>query len=161
MRVTRTALWSAMVVCAGLVLLPRGLAVLGLQPVVVAGGSMAPTYLAGEVVLLGSPSGHDLRLDDVVAVSVAGSTYLHRVVETGGNRAKLRGDANRVVDPDWVREDHVVGVPAFRIPRPAATVMIAAASFTGRLGLALAALASGLILAVSRPRPRQVADPYS
>ena len=85
--------------------------VTGHRLVVVDGGSMAPSFDAGDVLVTAAPSGHDLHVGAVLVIGTHESLYTHRVVEVDRagdeTRARLRGDANPVPDPGWVRQGDV------------------------------------------------------
>jgi signal peptidase I len=80
-------------------------AALGVRPLVFRSGSMAPAIGTGSLALARSVPAEDLRAGDVVSVLTAsGSRVTHRVVgtqqESGHTVLTLRGDANRVSDPE-------------------------------------------------------------
>jgi len=86
------------------------------RPLFFRSGSMAPTIDTGALALARSVPAADLRVGDVVSVTTASGTRVtHRVVglqpwAAGQVRVNLRGDANRVEDP----ETYVVG-SAYRV----------------------------------------------
>ncbi|MCZ4499748.1 MAG: signal peptidase [Marmoricola sp.] len=88
----------------GLVLLLTSLGFLvGLRPVFLRSGSMAPTLTTGALVLVHEVPAADLVVGDVVCVRTAtGSRVTHRVVgirsQGGQTFLHLKGDANRVAD---------------------------------------------------------------
>lgn len=117
---------------------PLALGVAGARMLVVDGGSMAPAYAVGDVLLVAPPTGVDLVVGEPVVVGDGETRYVHRVVEVDGERARLRGDANSAVDPGWVTQDEVTGVVAAHLPGAIAVAIVAATSLPGRIALALA-----------------------
>jgi signal peptidase I len=85
-------------------------AALGVRPLFFRSGSMAPTIGTGSMALARSVPAADLRPGDVVSVVTAsGNRVTHRVVGTrsvaGDTVLTLRGDANRVPDPETYAVD--------------------------------------------------------
>lgn len=133
-------------------------AVTGHRLIVVDGGSMAPSYLVGDVLLTGPPSGDDLVPGRVVVVGTPGSLYTHRVIEVEGTgeaaRARLQGDANSVPDPTRVSQRDVYAVPLVHLGGAVAAVVRGLTTLPGTLVLLAAAVA--LLLTGARagtPRP--------
>ena len=109
---TRSLLLTSGAVAGGLVLLAltAGL-LLGLRPVVITSGSMAPTLPVGALAVDRSTPAGAVRVGDVVTVpTAAGASVTHRVVgvERAGGEVvlTLRGDANQSSD----RETHRLAV---------------------------------------------------
>ncbi|ROR73563.1 signal peptidase I [Bogoriella caseilytica] len=145
--------WLSALVAAIAVLLLTGPLLLGLagvRLVTVAGGSMAPAYQPGDIVLVTPPSGHDLRLGEVVLIGEPPTAYLHRVTEADGHRARLRGDANTVADPAWVTQADVTGVSTGHLTAPLATAVHAATALPGRVILAIMFVAALSLVAQAR-----------
>lgn len=92
--------------CIGALVL---LAVLGLRPAIVAGRSMEPALVPGDV-CIASPWAR-ARTGDVVLFGTAGRRpVLHRVVRVGDRGVLLtQGDANAVADSDTVPASQVRG----------------------------------------------------
>jgi signal peptidase I len=85
-------------------------AALGVRPLFFRSGSMSPAIGTGSMALARSVPAADLRPGDVVSVVTAsGSRVTHRVIgtriEAGDTVLTLRGDANRVPDPDTYAVD--------------------------------------------------------
>jgi signal peptidase I len=110
----------------------------GARILVVDGGSMAPTYEVGDVLLVSAPRGDDLVVGDPVVIGHNENRYVHRVVEVDGDLAQLRGDANNTNDPGWVSQSDVSGVVSIHFSRPGAALIVAATSPEGRVALGLA-----------------------
>jgi len=82
---------------------------------VVLSGSMAPTLLAGDAVLIrsGVTSVHE---GDIVTFQREGQLVTHRVVEVEAGQLVTQGDANNAADPWAVPISAVEGVYALRLP---------------------------------------------
>lgn len=161
---------AAAVVAAviGLVLIAPVLAplVTGHRLIVVAGGSMSPNFDAGDVLVTAAPTGDDLHLGAVVVIGTRGSLYTHRVIEVEGAgkeaRARLRGDANSVADPGWVRQGDVYAVVLTALTGPAGFAVRVVTTAPGTVVLlvvAIALLLTGARDAVRRPRRRSPRSP--
>jgi signal peptidase I len=126
-------------------------AALGVRPLFFRSGSMAPTFDTGALALARSVPAADLRVGDVVSVTTASGTRVtHRVVATepasGGQvLLTLRGDANRVEDP----ERYAVG-SAYRVFGQVPWVGYAVAWMFSPTGLFLLGLAIGLLVLFTR-----------
>lgn len=84
----------------------------------VTGTSMKPTYEVGDVLLVRPTVPASVHIGDIVVARFAGSTghkslYVHRVVARGDDSWTLRGDNNKQADPVPIRDDQIVGSPAF------------------------------------------------
>jgi len=147
LRVLGVLRWAGIGVIALLLVLPLVPSWLGGRLLVVDGGSMAPSYLRGDVLLIAAPTGDDLVLGAPVLVGDDDARYVHRVVEVDGEggRARLRGDANATADPGWVTQDQVSGFIAGHVNGAPAVLLVAATSLPGRIALGLLLL---LLLAV-------------
>lgn len=154
---------AAAVVAAiiGLVLIAPVLAplVTGHRLIVVDGGSMSPSFGAGDVLVTVAPTGDDLHLGAVVVIGTRGSLYTHRVVEVEGAgenaRARLQGDANSVPDPGWVRQGDVYAVVLTALTGAAGFAVRAVTTVPGTIVLlvvAIALLLTGARDAARRPR---------
>lgn len=77
----------------------------GITPLVFRSGSMSPEIPTGSLAIARTVDAQDLRVGDVVSVyNDAGTRISHRVVDIapgidGGVSLTLKGDANRVTDP--------------------------------------------------------------
>jgi signal peptidase I len=124
----------------------------GVRPLLFRSGSMAPTIDTGALALARTVPAVDLRAGDIVSVSTSsGSRVTHRVVDTdvssGHVVLTLRGDANRVADPERYAVDSAYRV-FWHVPWAGYAVawMVSPAGLFG-LGLVLLAL---LVLATSK-----------
>jgi len=158
------ALDGALVVVAaiGLVVVLARLAgaLLGLDLVTFATGSMTPAHPQGSVAVAQRTPLKDLRIGDVVTVDRAGRMPItHRVIGIAlqGGRAelRLRGDANRMPDPAPYLVDHVERVVA-PLPPPLWVLRWAGTPQVGTGAAVLAALAVAWAL---WPRARDTAAP--
>lgn len=133
-----------------------GVAVLGLEPVAVATGSMAPGIRPGDVVLLDAADGRPPQPGDVVTYrDDRGRLVTHRVTRLADDGSlRTRGDANTAPDPRPVDPGAVVGLGRLLVPAAGLPVIWAGQGRTTHvigLGLALVAAAAGLVI---RPRRR-------
>ncbi|HTN58536.1 MAG TPA: signal peptidase I [Protaetiibacter sp.] len=140
--------------------------VTGHRLVVVDGGSMAPSFDAGDVLVTAAPSGHDLHVGAVLVIGTHESLYTHRVVEVDRagdeTRARLRGDANPVPDPGWVRQGDVYAVVVTALTGPVGHIVRVVTTVPGTIVLLAAAIAlllTGARDATRRPRPRSRHSP--
>jgi len=107
----------------------------------VTGGSMRPTYAAGDVLLVRAPDGDELaRVGTVVVAALGDRRYVHRVVEPTADGAWLQGDANPDRDPRPATPDAVLGTPRLHLGGGAAATWRWGQSAGGRVLLAGAAL---------------------
>ena len=90
---------------------------LGITPLVFRSGSMSPDIPTGSLAIAHSVDAQDLKVGDVVSVyNDAGTRISHRIVGInpgvdGGVSLTLKGDANRVVDPEpynVTAADHII-----------------------------------------------------
>jgi signal peptidase I len=131
--------------------------VTGHRIIVVDGGSMAPTFDVGDVILTSAPTGDDLEVGRIVVVGTPGTLYTHRVLEvdrTGAEpRARLKGDANEVPDPAWIRQGEVYAVYLSHVEGPAAAMIRSVTTPPGTLVL-LAVAVVLLLVGIRPPRTR-------
>jgi signal peptidase len=114
--VARAALIVACVAFVGLGLVPR---TGWYRPVTVLSGSMAPTFAAGDMVVVTPEPLRDVRVGQVISYRIpVGDHHIqsHRVIRIvhGGANPTIRtkGDANAVADP-WTAKLH--GTTAWRV----------------------------------------------
>jgi signal peptidase I len=134
-------------------------AALGVRPLFFRSGSMAPAIGTGSMALARNVPAADLRPGDVVSVVTAsGSRVTHRVVgtrsEAGDTVLTLRGDANRVPDPEAYTVDS-----AYRVFWHVPWVGYAAGAMSTPVGLFLLGVGVAALLAIAgrgggRSRPR-------
>lgn len=84
-------------------------------------GSMEPTMPVGSLIVASAVDPADLRVGDVVTVTLAGGSSLtHRinaiVEQDDGRMFELKGDANAIHDPVLIVADQVVGRVDVTIP---------------------------------------------
>lgn len=96
--------------------------VLGYKPVIVLSGSMEPTFMTGDMILLKDADTAALKEGDVICYMQEGSAVTHRIVkrtETDGSvQFTTKGDANNAEDPVTVSPDQVQGIYlGIRIPK--------------------------------------------
>ena len=108
----------------------------GQQLVSVDGGSMAPTYLYGDIVLLTPPTGDDLVVDAVVTMrDETGVVYTHRIIAVDGAEATTQGDANSSADVTKLVQRQVVGTVTGVVSQPVAGLLRSTESLPARLFL--------------------------
>jgi len=95
----------------------------GYRPLVVSGGSMAPTIPLGSLAFTRTERPASVERGDVIVVNVdpdRTARFLHRVervrIEDDEVLARTRGDANRRADPGWVLLDRDVPKLAWSVP---------------------------------------------
>lgn len=145
--------WAIISLVLLIVAAPHLLTLTGHRIIAVDGGSMAPTYQPGDVLLTGPPTGDDLQVGRILVVGVPPTLYTHRVIDVrrsgdGAGEARLRGDANTTPDPGWVSQDDVFAIPVLHLAQPAATLVTAVTSTPGML--VLAGIGAVLLLSASR-----------
>jgi signal peptidase len=73
-------------------------------------GSMSPALSPGDLVIVKVIAPSIINIGDVVTVKSGEFTYTHRVVEKlGGDRFRLKGDANEDPDPGLVEASQIIG----------------------------------------------------
>lgn len=91
----------------------------GLKSYVVQSGSMEPSIMTGDVVIVQSKSSY--TLNDVVTFndSITGRVVTHRIIEVkeGGNEFETKGDANRTGDDALVAFGQIIGRVVLVIPK--------------------------------------------
>lgn len=139
--------------------------VLGHEVLIVRSGSMAPSFAAGDALVIRRVDGADpstLREGDVVTVRTDGTPaqlVTHRIVGVSGGDGTnpvftIKGDANPTADATSVTADQVVGIVQHSIPRLGyvmhamqerrALLMFAMALLLGRLAVGLVRFAENL-----------------
>ena len=134
------ARWAIIAVVVALLATPLVLeTTLEVRILEVTGGSMAPTYYPGDLIVIDGRVGGEVRPGDVVTVRrPTGVLYTHRVDTILPNGAIVtRGDANPVPDTPAIGIGDIQGVVRARIAQPWAGCLAAASSLPGRLSLAL------------------------
>ncbi len=87
--------------------------VLGISPLIVLSGSMAPTFDAESLIFVENVGEKELGVGDVVTYLVDEVAVTHRIVGTkkvdGEIRFEMKGDANDASDSELVSEEQVEG----------------------------------------------------
>ena len=122
-RVGRAVLAAGVLLCAAGQAVPALVHLRGDRLLVVVSGSMAPTFRAGDVVVVRDPRASELRPGMVVAFHAPGSPQrltTHRIrslrPRPSGLFLQTQGDANRTPDPDFTPAAAVVGVMGGHVP---------------------------------------------
>jgi signal peptidase len=94
---------------------------LGVQPALVSGVSMEPSYAVGDIVITREVDINSLQVGDVIRYrSASGRSIFHRITEvTGGGGARVfitRGDNNNVDDPPVIASQ-IDGRVVLKIPK--------------------------------------------
>lgn len=119
-------LWGLVLVAAATIVLSILPGLLNRQLLTVDGGSMEPTFSAGDAVLtrpLHDPVGEVKRGDIIVVQSSAnGVRQAHRVLEiattdSGQTLFRTAGDANAAPDAAWARPEEVRAIVVTSLPR--------------------------------------------
>ncbi|MFI8631294.1 signal peptidase I [Microbacterium sp. NPDC077663] len=146
MRLLSIGRWLLIAVLAAVLAAPVLLTALTAQHTLeVTGGSMAPTYQRGDLVIIDPARIAEIGAGDVVTVRrTDGVLYTHRVTSISPNGViTTRGDANPVADTPTVTRADIAGVVTIHVPQPWAGMVTASQSLPGRISLAL--VLSGLI----------------
>lgn len=96
--------------------------ILGFKTMTVMTGSMEPELQPGDMIIVREKNPIELQVDDVITYQLNQHTLVtHRIVslveKDGESFFLTKGDANNVVDNDFVSPDKIVGVVAFTIPK--------------------------------------------
>lgn len=127
--------------------IPHLLSITGRPLIVIDGGSMAPTYQVGDLLITAPPTGDDLQVGAILIVGKPPSAYVHRVVEVvddetanadgPSTKALLQGDANSTPDLDWVTQEDVTGIPVTHLSGIGTKFLIGMMTPVGNVILAL------------------------
>ena len=85
----------------------------GYSALVVLSGSMEPTIMTGEVIVIHSQSDYEIK--DILTYRDSGVLVTHRIVDKTETTYTTRGDANNVDDPP-IKKSQAVGKTIFHIP---------------------------------------------
>lgn len=133
--------WLLVGLVVALIAAPHLLNFSGRQVIIVDGGSMSPTYEAGDVLIVTPPTGDDLKVGKILLVGTPPTAYVHRVLEISEGdtetKALLQGDANSTPDPDWITQDQVTGIPTMHISGVPAQFLVGIMTPVGILILAV------------------------
>lgn len=89
----------------------------GVHLFLVQSGSMEPTIMTGDVIIVQPQTGYDVK-DVITFTDTTGRKTTHRIIDqTVGGEFITRGDANRVQDNSQVRAKDVVGKVILTLPR--------------------------------------------
>lgn len=81
----------------------------------VVSGSMEPTIQTGDLIIINQEK-KDYKQDDIITfIDVNGSFVTHRIVGRSSSGYLTKGDANKSVDPGYVRKEKIVGTYVFKI----------------------------------------------
>lgn len=81
----------------------------------VVSGSMEPTIRTGDLIIINQRKKEYQENDIVTFVDVNGSFVTHRIVGMTNGGYLTKGDANKSVDPGYVRKEKIVGTYVFKI----------------------------------------------
>lgn len=91
-----------------------------IRPVSIASGSMEPSIMTGDMVIISSLENDEIKVGDVVEYKRDNYSVIHRVIEIvpeqGYNYYKTQGDNNNTPDRDLVPHEAIVGKVKMRIP---------------------------------------------
>ena len=111
-----TVLTIAVVLCIVIFLFSQ---MLGLQSFIVLSGSMEPTIMVDDVVIIKPVDICEVKADDIITYTENDSYVTHRVVEItekdGRKALRMKGDNNNVEDRELVTDDMVVGSYVFKV----------------------------------------------
>ncbi|MEM4592901.1 MAG: signal peptidase I [Sulfolobales archaeon] len=105
-------------ILVSLALLFLALALLRYIPLVVTSGSMSPTISVGDLVIVHAVGGYNVEVGDIIAYAMEGrQVVVHRVIATGSDWVRTKGDANPDPDPFLVSYRDILGKVVFIVPR--------------------------------------------
>ena len=81
----------------------------------VVSGSMEPTIQTGDFIIINQKKKNYKEGDIITFMDVNGSFVTHRIVGMTKDGHLTKGDANRSVDPGYVKKEKIVGTYAFKI----------------------------------------------
>lgn len=81
----------------------------------VVSGSMEPTIQTGDLIIINQKEKDYKEGNIVTFIDVNGSFVTHRIVGMTSNGYLTKGDANKSVDPGYVRKEKIVGTYSFKI----------------------------------------------
>jgi signal peptidase len=88
----------------------------GYKSLIVQSGSMEPTIMTGDVVVIGKAIKY-LTNDVITFNDEEGYITTHRIIEANNNVYKTKGDANREQDSESVEESQVMGKVILTVPK--------------------------------------------
>jgi len=113
--------WLAFsVVCLVIILFSFGY--FGVQPTIIASGSMSPAIETGDIVLLEELPFNEIKEGDIIQYEADGLSTVHRVyeikhLENGSTIVITKGDANNKPDVDRIMPEQITGKAVFTVPK--------------------------------------------
>lgn len=113
--------------------------------IVVQGHSMEPVFHLGDAIIV--KENHDPKIGDIIVFHVpegepgAGSLVVHRIIEFRGDGTIMtRGDNRRTADPFRIRQEDIVGTPAWTLPHVGRMIGLASTPWVVALSIGLVSL---------------------
>ena len=95
--------------------------IFGYKPFIVLSGSMEPTIMTGDIVIIKECNVQDLKKEDIIAFRSGSSVITHRIIdiktENGQNFFVTKGDNNNTEDRNLVSLSSVEGIYTGRIAK--------------------------------------------
>ena len=91
----------------------------GYKSFVIVSGSMEPTIMTGEAILVKEVSENEIKINDIISFSQEGTIVTHRITEmieeNGVKKYKTKGDNNNAEDKEKITYEKIEGKYQFKI----------------------------------------------
>ncbi len=91
----------------------------GYKSFVIVSGSMEPTIMTGDAILVKEVSEDEIKINDIISFSQEGTVVTHRITEmieeNGIKKYKTKGDNNNAEDKEKITYEKIEGKYQFRI----------------------------------------------
>lgn len=95
------------------------------QAIAVVSNSMVPVYKRGDAIVfekVNQKEKNHIKVDDIIVYSNKNNLILHRIIDIkytkAGNKMYItKGDNNNTIDEGYVKEDNIIGIYKFKIPK--------------------------------------------
>lgn len=92
---------------------------LGYKSFVIVSGSMEPTIMTGDAILVKEVSENEIKINDIISFSQEGTIVTHRITEmieeNGVKKYKTKGDNNNAEDKEKITYEKIEGKYQFKI----------------------------------------------
>lgn len=91
----------------------------GYKSFVIVSGSMEPTIMTGDAILVKEVPQNEIKTDDIISFSQGGNIVTHRVIEiaeeNGIKKYKTKGDNNNTEDKEKITYEQIEGKYQFKV----------------------------------------------
>ena len=91
----------------------------GYKSFVIVSGSMEPTIMTGDAILVKEVSENEIKINDIISFSQEGTIVTHRITEmieeNGVKKYKTKGDNNNAEDKEKITYEQIEGKYQFKI----------------------------------------------